>query len=110
MRGFGAVVAVLAISLTAVGLVACGGGATTEDLTVTDEATVTEEGEQGAGGPGGSSADPDYDPGDTVETELETPGGERREKEQVAPPKDQGDCPPGEVEAGGGCIPNQPSG
>ena len=88
--------------LVALTLAACGGGDTTTVIesatneTSTEIEVMTEEGAP--------------QPGDEVVTKEKTPDGEAVEEEQVAPKKDQGDCAPGEVEAGGTCIPDQPSG
>jgi ABC-type glycerol-3-phosphate transport system substrate-binding protein len=88
-------------------LVACGGGTATD--TVTDETVSTEVLPVPEPAPAPEDGEPA--PGDDVTTEQKVPGGGKaKETEQVAPKKDQGDCPPGEVEAGGTCIPDQPSG
>lgn len=87
--------------LMALTIAACGQTTTTTTATevVTDQSVVTQD----------VPAEPQ--PGDEVMTEEKVPGGGKaKEKEQVAPKKDQGDCAPGEVEASGTCIPNQPSG
>lgn len=91
--------------LIALTIAACGDTTTTDTEMVTDQSVVTEEVPV-------TPAEPvEPQPGDEVMTEEKLPGGgEAKEKETVAPKKDQGDCAPGEVEAGGGCIPNQPSG
>jgi hypothetical protein len=61
-----------------------------------------------AGGPG---ADAGLRPGDTIRTEMTLPDGRTvTEKLEVAPPKEQGQCPPGMVQAGDNCLPYQPSG
>ena len=92
--------------LMALTIAACGDSTTTTDTeVVTDQSVVTQEVPV-------TPAEPmEPQPGDEVMTGERVPGGGKaKEKETVAPKKDQGDCAPGEVEAGGGCIPNQPSG
>lgn len=89
-------------TLMALTIAACGETPTVDTEVVTDQSVVTRD-------VPATPAEPQ--PGYQVTTEEKVPGGGKaEEKETVAPKKDQGDCAPGEVEAGGTCIPNQPSG